>query len=86
MKALVSNYRRSRHAMKGNHAILVADGVKTRNEAEKLTGKAVIYTTEGKRQIKGKVSAPHGNKGAFRAIFERGLPGQALGTKVEVTV
>lgn len=84
MKAIVSNYRRSRHAMKGNHAILISEGVKTRGDAEKLKGKEVVYTTEGKKLIKGKVMAAHGNKGAFRAIFERGIPGQAIGTKVEV--
>jgi large subunit ribosomal protein L35Ae len=86
MKAVVGNYRRSRHAMKGNHVILIADGVKTRTEAEKLKGKEVVYVTSGKKTIKGRIAAAHGNKGAVRAIFERGLPGQAIGTKVEIMV
>jgi len=34
--------------------------------------------------IKGKISGSHGNKGLVRAIFERGLPGQALNTEIEV--
>jgi large subunit ribosomal protein L35Ae len=84
MKAIVSNYRRSRHSQKTNHAILLPEGIKTRKDAEALKGKSVTYTTEGKKVIKGKVAAAHGNKGAVRVIFERGMPGQAIGTKVEI--
>ncbi|MEK6953385.1 MAG: 50S ribosomal protein L35ae [Candidatus Micrarchaeota archaeon] len=84
MKAIVSNYRRSRHATNGNQMILIADGIKTKADAEKLKGKEVVFTTESKKLIKGTVKAAHGNKGAFRALFSRGLPGQAIGTKVDV--
>ena len=34
--------------------------------------------------IKGKVSDAHGNKGLVRAIFEKGLPGQAITTEIEL--
>ena len=36
------------------------------------------------KTINGKIAGPHGNKGLVRAIFEKGLPGQAITTKVEV--
>ena len=84
MKAAISNYRRSRHAQKTTHYILVPQGTKTKKEAEALKGKSVSFITESKKVIKGKIAASHGNKGAVRAIFERGLPGQALGTKVDI--
>ncbi|MFH1442832.1 MAG: 50S ribosomal protein L35ae [Candidatus Micrarchaeota archaeon] len=84
MKAVISNYRRSRHSQKTTHMILIVDGVKSRKEAEALKGKTVTFTTEGKKLIKGKIAAAHGSKGAIRAIFERGLPGQALGAKAEI--
>jgi large subunit ribosomal protein L35Ae len=73
--------------MKGNHAILISDSIKTRKDATALVGKEVTYTTDGakKKKIKGKVMSAHGNKGAFRAIFEKGLPGQALGAKFEIS-
>ena len=32
----------------------------------------------------GKINAIHGNKGALRAVFETGIPGQALGKKVKI--
>ena len=34
--------------------------------------------------INGVIKAPHGNKGLVRAIFEKGLPGQAITTKVDI--
>ena len=34
--------------------------------------------------IKGKISASHGNKGIVRAIFEKGLPGQAITMAVKI--
>ena len=34
--------------------------------------------------IKGKISGAHGGKGVVRAIFEKGLPGQAVTTEVEI--
>jgi ribosomal protein L35AE/L33A len=45
-----------------------------------------VYTCEGKaaKKISGKISAVHGNKGAVRAIFESGLPGQAVGGTVVI--
>ncbi len=43
-----------------------------------------IFRFPQAKKIMGKVAAPHGNKGVLRVIFERGLPGQAIGTKVEI--
>jgi large subunit ribosomal protein L35Ae len=37
-----------------------------------------------KKVITGKVSAAHGNSGAVRALFEKGLPGQAIGKHVRI--
>ena len=40
-----------------------------------------VWTNTKGTTIEGRISAAHGNSGAIRAIFERGLPGQALGTE-----
>ena len=58
--------------------------MKSRKDAEKLVGKEVAWKSPAGKIIKGKISAPHGNKGVVRAIFEKGLPGQAITTKVEI--
>ncbi len=84
MKATIVNYRLSRHVQKPNHMILKVDGYATKKKAEGLLGKIVVWKSPAGKEIKGKVAAAHGNKGAVRAIFEKGLPGQALGNEVEI--
>ena len=83
MQATITNYRRSRKTTYNNQMIIKAKGIDTREKAEKLIGKKVVYNT-GKKEIKGKISAAHGNQGALRAIFETGMPGQAIGKKIKV--
>ena len=65
---------------------LINVGSKTREDANKFVGKDVVWTSPAGKEIKGKVSSAHGNKGLIRAIFEKGLPGQAKNTDVEVKV
>tara|TARA_Y100000310_G_scaffold345214_1_gene462760 strand:- start:2032 stop:2232 length:201 start_codon:yes stop_codon:yes gene_type:complete len=55
-----------------------------REKAAKLVGKAVVWKSPAGKEIKGKVASAHGNSGAIRVIFEKGLPGQSLSGKVEV--
>ncbi|MEM4625746.1 MAG: 50S ribosomal protein L35ae [Candidatus Pacearchaeota archaeon] len=83
MKATIVQFRRGRHLIKERHFILNV-GLKNREEAEKFIGKEVEWTSPGGKKIKGRISGAHGNKGLVRAIFERGLPGQAITTEVEV--
>jgi len=83
MKALVIQFRRGRQTYKPRHFILDV-GAKNREEAEKFVSKEVQWKSPAGKIIKGKISAPHGNKGLVRAIFEKGLPGQAVATEAEV--
>ncbi|MFA5992818.1 MAG: 50S ribosomal protein L35ae [Candidatus Pacearchaeota archaeon] len=85
MKGKVIQFRRGRHTVTERH-FLIDVGLKTRKEAEKLVGKEVTWTSPGqtKKVISGKIAGAHGNNGLVRAIFEKGLPGQALTTEVEV--
>lgn len=59
-------------------------GMKNREEAKKMAGKHVEWKSPAGKIISGKISDAHGNKGLVRAIFESGLPGQAMTTEVEV--
>jgi large subunit ribosomal protein L35Ae len=81
MKAVIVNYRTGRHTQNPHQMILRAEGVETKADAQKLVGKEVVWKTQTGKELKGKVSGAHGNSGVFRAIFEKGLPGQALGTE-----
>ena len=81
MKAILTNFRRGVRTMKGNEMIAEPENMK---DSKKLIGKKVVYKTSGKKQINGKVAGTHGNKGAIRIKFIKGMPGQAIGQKVEI--
>lgn len=70
--------------MHERHFLIEVEGIKTRKEAGKFVGKEVIWKSPAGKLIKGKISSAHGNKGVVRAIFEKGLPGQAVTTEVEI--
>ena len=83
MKGKVIQFRRGRTTVHERH-FLIDVGAKKRADAEKFVGKEVSWVSPAGKIIKGRIFGPHGNKGLVRAIFERGLPGQALTTDVEV--
>lgn len=80
----VIQFRRGRHTIHERHFLIEVEGSKNRKDAEKFVGKDVEWKSPAGKMIRGKVSAPHGNNGAIRAIFEKGLPGQAVTTNVEI--
>jgi len=84
MEATVVNYRGGRRTQKTHQMILHVEGSDSKEDAEELVGKDVEWTTPGGNKIKGEVTKTHGNKGNVVARFEKGLPGQALGTKAEI--
>ena len=83
MKGKVIQFRRGLKRIHEKHYILDV-GAKSKEEASKFAGKEVVWTSPAGKKIAGKISASHGNKGLVRAIFEKGLPGQARNTEVEV--
>ncbi len=83
MKGIIVNFRRGRHTQRDNQMIITVESINTKEKAEKLEGKEVLYNT-GKNIIKGKITKAHGNSGSLRALFEKGMPGQAIGSEVEI--
>lgn len=83
MKGKVIQFRRGRKTVHERHFLLDV-GAKKREEADKFVGKEVEWKSPAGKIIKGKISSAHGNNGLVRAIFEKGLPGQAVSTDVEV--
>ncbi len=84
MEGTIVNYRIGRHTQHTSHMIIAVKGVEKREKASSLVGKSVVWTNDKGNAISGKVASAHGNKGAIRAIFEKGMPGQAVGTKVKI--
>ena len=84
VKGKVIQFRRGRKTIHERHFLIEIPGVDSREKAAKFVGKEVVWKSSAGKEIKGKISSAHGNKGVVRAIFEKGLPGQAVTTGVEV--
>jgi large subunit ribosomal protein L35Ae len=85
MKGFVVNYRGSLKVKNLKQMIVKVDGINSKKDVSKVIGKKVIWTTPSGKKIEGKITQAHGSKGAVRVHFtEKGLPGQAIGQKVEI--
>ncbi|MBR9678338.1 MAG: 50S ribosomal protein L35ae [Nanoarchaeota archaeon] len=84
MNAKIVSYRRGRHTQYKNQMLLRMDGVDSREKAEKLVGKKVGWTNTKGKIVKGEVTRVHGANGVFRALFDKGMPGQSIGTLVKI--
>ena len=84
MEGTIKNFRRGRHTQKTNHMIVYLSGSDTKEKASKLIGKSVVWKSPKGKEISGKVASAHGNKGAVRVIFDKGMPGQSIGQKVDI--
>ena len=84
MKGTIANFRMARHHQYDRQMVIHIEGITTKEKANEFVGKQVIWKSPAGKEIKGRISFAHGNSGAVRAIFETGMPGQAVGTKVEI--
>ena len=85
MQGTIVSFRRGRHTYKPRQFIVSVSGITSKQEATKLLKKKVAWRSPQGKEIKGSITALHGNKGLVRAIFEKGLPGQAITSKVEIS-
>jgi large subunit ribosomal protein L35Ae len=84
MKARIVNYRGGKSTQVPNQILIEIAGCDSRAVASKFIGKRVVWKSPAKKEINGKITQTHGNNGILRARFSKGLPGQALGGKVDV--
>jgi large subunit ribosomal protein L35Ae len=84
MEAVIVSYRRGRRTQNTNQMIIQPAASKTKEDATKLLGKTVEWTTEADKKMTGKITRVHGGNGAVVAQFNPGLPGQATGTKAKI--
>lgn len=82
-KGKVVQFRRSKKHYKPRHFILDVNA-ENKDKAESFVGKKVEWESDSGKIIKGEIKSTHGNKGLVRAIFEKGLPGQAINSEIEV--
>lgn len=84
MQGVIVNFRSARHHQYDRQMIVEVEGISDKEKAATLIGKKVVWLSPAGKELSGKISAVHGNKGALRVIFETGMPGQAVGSKVKI--
>jgi len=83
LRGFIISYRRGPKTQKPKECLLKFPNIKSFSEASNLIGRKVAWPV-GKRKCIGKIVAPHGKRGLVRARFRRGVPGEALGSQVEI--
>ena len=84
MEGTIVHFRGSRKVKRGNQMIVVVNDIDNKEKASKLIGKKIVWKTSAGKQMLGQITNIHGNSGALRVRFDTGMPGQSIGTKVEI--
>lgn len=84
MEGTIVNFRGGMHTQYNDYMIVKVEGVDSKDDAKQLVGKKIVWTSPAGKEITGKVGRVHGNKGAVRVKFEKGMPGQSVGQKVNI--
>lgn len=84
MEGKIVSFRRGIKTQKKYQMIVKVSGIDDKSKARSLLNKNVIWQSPGGKEIKGVITNIHGNAGGLRVQFERGLPGQSVGTKVSL--
>jgi large subunit ribosomal protein L35Ae len=79
----IMSYRIGIRTQHSHECLIHFNGVDSVAQAGQLLGQKVVWKGE-KRKLIGKVIGFHGKNGTVRVKFRKGVPGQALGTTVEL--
>ncbi len=84
MEGVIVHFRGSRRVKRHNQMIVQVSSVDSKEKASKLVGKKVVWKTSAGKQLTGQITNIHGNSGALRVQFDTGMPGQSIGSKVDI--
>jgi ribosomal protein L35AE/L33A len=79
----ITNYRVGPNSQQTKECLIAFDNITSVALGGKLLGQKVIWKN-GKNKFTGKVVGMHGKNGMVRVKFANPVPGQALGTIVEL--
>jgi large subunit ribosomal protein L35Ae len=79
----IMNYRIGIRTQSSRECLIKFNGVDSTAQAGSLLGHKVAWKGDNKTLV-GKITVFHGKSGVVRAKFKKGVPGQALGTTVEL--
>jgi large subunit ribosomal protein L35Ae len=81
IKGIVKNFRLGSRTQNPNGYVITIEGY-DKKKSSALIGKSVAWKSTAGKAIIGKITGVHGDKGAVKATFSKGLPGQAIGSEV----
>jgi len=79
----IVNYRIIGITQMSNWCLIQIIGENTISKAGRLIGRKVVLKY-GKNSFIGRIMGLHGRKGVVTAKFRKGVPGQAIGARVEL--
>jgi len=82
-EGVIVSYARGPKTQKPKECILHFPNIESGSEKTHLIGRKVAWPI-GKHKTRGKIVAFHGRNDLVRARFKKGVPGQALGSLVEI--
>jgi large subunit ribosomal protein L35Ae len=77
------NYRTGIRTQAPRECLIQFTNIESQKQAGKLIGQKVLWEN-GKSTHLGKIVGFHGKNGVVRARFKKGVPGQAIGSIVEL--
>ncbi len=83
LTGFIVSYRTGPKTQRSKECVIKFPKVKSSREGARLVGRKIAWPV-GERRLRGKIVALHGKKGLVKARFGKGVPGQALGTPVEI--
>ncbi len=82
MEGIIVNFKGSPYTQYNNQMIIKIAEILSREQARSLVGKKVTWISPANKKIVGEIRREHGSKGAVNVLFEKSMPGQAIGQKV----
>ena len=79
----ITNYRIGPKSQSSRECLIEFESVNSASLAGKLVGQKAVWKS-GRSKFVGKIMSPHGRNGLVRVRFTHGVPGQAIGTLVEL--
>jgi len=79
----IVNYRIGIRTQKPKECLIQFAHVNSASLACQLINRKVVWK-QGDIKLIGKIAGSHGKKGVVKVKFQKGVPGQALGTTVEL--
>ena len=84
MEGVIVDFRGGKRTQTNHHMVVKVAAITKRDQVATILKRKVEWKSPAGRPIAGYVAAPHGNNGAVRVIFEKGMPGQSIGQKVTI--